>query len=263
MSVSIDLYRIVYGDLIWTLTSADTEQVYNAGSGNETYVPVAMGRNGYEQKNELSKANMEVNLPIDHELSVNLLTSYNEQIVSLTLFNVQGVTSGVAWKGRLASIKPSDTKLTLVFESIFTSLRRPGLRARFQKSCRHALYGRGCTLDPEDFAVAGNCVAVNGTTLSVTEAGAQGDGYFVGGMLRAPDGSLAYIINHVGTSIVLQRVPYNILVEAGEGFPVSVTLYPGCDHTRGTCGEKFANGLNYGGFDWIPSKNPLGGSSIV
>lgn len=263
MSVPIDLYRIVYGDLIWTMTSADTEQVYNAGSGNETYVPVAMGRNGFEQKNELSKANMEVNLPIDHELSLNLLTGYSEQIISLTMFQKEGATVGVAWKGRLASIKPSDTKLTLVFESIFTSLRRPGLRARFQKSCRHALYGRGCTLDPEDFADSGTCTGLSGTTLTVTEADAQADGFYIGGMCRASDGSLAYIINHVGSAITLQRVPYAILQDVAGGFPFSVTLYPGCDHTRATCLAKFNNLLNYGGFDWIPKKNPMGGSSIV
>lgn len=263
MSVPIDLYRIVMGSLVWTLTSADTEQTYDAGEGSETYIPTAMGRNGYEQKNELSKANLEVNLPVDHELSALLLTSYSEQVISLTVITKNGATVGVSWKGRLASIKPADAKVTLVFESIFTSLRRPGLRARFQRSCRHALYGRGCTLDPEDFAVAGSCTALSGTTLTVTEASGYDDGYFTGGMVRAPDGSLGYVISHVGTAIVTQRVPYNILTSAAAGFPFSVTLYPGCDHTRTTCGDKFSNGLNYGGFDWIPTKNPMGGSSIV
>lgn len=259
MSVPIDLYRIAMGSVVWTLTSADTDQTYNS----EVYVATAMGRGGFEQKNELTKANMEVNLPVDHELAVTLLTSYSEQIITLTMFAKDGATVGTSWKGRLASIKPDDAKLTMVFESIFTSLRRPGLRARFQKSCRHALYGRGCTLDPEDFADTGSCVAISGTVLTVTEAALQPNGYYLGGMVRAPDGSLGYIINHVGTSITMQRVPYNILQTAEEGFPFSVTLYPGCDHSRATCGDKFSNGLNYGGFDWIPSKNPMGGSSII
>ena len=263
MTVPIDLYRIVMGSNVWTITSADTEQTYDAGSGSETYVPTAMGRGGYEQKNELSKASIEVNLPIDHELAISLLTSYNEQIISLTVFRKEGAVVGVSWKGRLASIKPSDTKLTLVCESIFTSLRRPGLRARFQKSCRHALYGRGCTLDPEDFADAGTATALSATVITVTEASGQVDGYYTGGMLRSPDNSLAYIIDHTGDQITLQRVPYNITTSAAAGFPFAVTLYPGCDHTRLTCRDKFSNGLNYGGFDWIPSKNPMSGSSIV
>lgn len=259
MTVPVDLFKITMGATTWNLTSADTEQTYNG----DIYTPVACGRGGIEQKQELTKANVEVRLPIDHELAISLLTSYSEQVVSLTIFTKEGATVNVSWKGRLASIKPGDANLALIFESVFTSLRRPGLRARFQKSCRHALYGRGCTLDPEDYATIGACTALSGDAITVTEAGAQADGYYTGGMVRAPDNSLGYIINHVGTVLTLQRVPYSISQTAAVGFPFNVTLYPGCDHTRGTCGDKFSNGLNYGGFDWIPRKNPMGGSSII
>lgn len=263
MTTPIDLFRIVLDDQVWTLTSADTEQVYDAGDGDEIYIPVAMGRNGIEQKRELTKANIEVKLPVDHELSILLLTSYIEQVMTLTVFTQRDASVDISWKGRLASMKPGDADLTLVFESVFTSLRRPGLRARFQKSCRHALYGRGCTLNPESFAAVGSATALNGPIITVTEAAAQADGYYVGGMLRGPDGSLAYIINHLGTLLTLQRVPYSVLQAAAASFPFNVTLYPGCDHTRATCRDKFNNKLNYGGFDWIPQKNPMGGTSIV
>lgn len=259
MTVPVDLFNITMGETTWLLTSADTEQTYSG----DTYKPVACGRGEFQQKNELTKANVEVRLPIDHELAISLLTSYNEQIVGLTIFTKRDSGTEVSWKGRLASLKPGDANVTLMFESVFTSLRRPGLRARFQKSCRHALYGRGCTLDPEDFATVGSCTALDGTTLTVTEAGAQGSGYYTGGMVRGPDGSLGYIIQHVGTELTMQRVPYSIIQAAADSFPFDVTIYPGCDHTRATCGDKFSNGLNYGGFDWIPSKNPMGGSSIV
>lgn len=247
------------GSDVWTLTGTDQNQTYNS----ELYIATAMKRGGYEQKNELSKANLDLSLPIDHELSVSLLTVYTEQIMSLTVFsNIDGTVSTI-WKGRLVSVKPSDTELTLTFESIFTSLQRPGLRARFQKSCRHALYGRGCTLDPADFEVLGATTAFSGNTLTVTEAGTYANGYFIGGMLAAPDGTLSYVINHVGTSITLQRTSYSLLTAWAEtGAGMVVKLYPGCDHSRNTCNTKFGNLLNYGGFDWIPEKNPMGGSSV-
>lgn len=172
MTTPIDLYRIAMGATVWTITSADVKQVY----GGETYDPLPMKRGGFEQKNEISKSDMEVGIPIDHELAVLLLTSYNEEVMSLTVFTNMSGTVNTTWKGRLASIKPTDSELTLVFESIFTSLRRPGLRARYLKSCRHALYGRGCTLDPEDFAVAGTVTALSGATLTVTEAAGYANG---------------------------------------------------------------------------------------
>lgn len=258
MTTAIDLFKITMGDDVWNLTSADTVQTYNS----EDYFPVAVGRGGIEQKTELNKANVEVRLPLDHELSVSLLASFSEQTVGLTIYTKK-TTVKVSWKGRLASLKPGDTNLTLIFESVFTSLRRPGLRARYQKSCRHALYGRGCTLDPEDFAVVGSCTDVSSNVVTVTEAGLQPDGYYTGGMIRGPDNLLGYIIGHSGTALTIQRVPYSIRQAAAIAYPFNVTIYPGCDHSRATCGDKFSNGLNYGGFDWIPSKNPMGGSSIV
>jgi hypothetical protein len=37
----------------------------------------------------------------------------------------------------------------------------------------------------------------------------------------------------------------------------------GCDRTFATCQSKFGNSLNFGGFPWIPVKNPFAGDSIV
>lgn len=257
---SIDLFRIVMDTRVWTLTSAEKAQTYNS----ELYVPVAMGRGETEQKNSLAKADLDVWLPLDHSLSELLLSSYYDQIITLTLFNDDGTSINVAWKGRLASTKPDNVKLTLSFESIFTSLRRPGLRARFQKSCRHALYHRGCWLDPEDFATAGTISSITGQTLVIPEAASQDDGYYRGGMVRAADGALAFIVDHTGNQIVVQRLSRSFLDQfEEEGAGTAVSIYPGCDRSRATCEAKFSNLLNYGGFDWIPQKNPMGGSSIV
>lgn len=257
---SIDLFKIVVGARTWRLTSAEKPQTYL----DEFYTPTAMGRGETESKNSLAKANLDVKLPLGHELSVRLLTSLYDEVVSLTLFNDDGEDVAVVWKGRLASIKPENTHLTLMFESIFTSLRRPGLRARFQKSCRHALYFPGCNLNMADFEVPATLSAISGTTLTVPEAASQADGYYIGGMAQAADGTLAFITNHVGDQIVVQRVPYPFITQLEEeGAGTAISIYPGCDHRRATCIAKFNNLLNYGGFDWIPRKNPMGGSSIV
>ena len=82
--------------------------------------------------------------------------------------------------------------------------------------------------------------------------------------MGAADGSLGYITGHTGTQITIQRMPYSLITQfEDEGAGTAISLYPGCDHTRETCKAKFDNLLNYGGFDWIPAKNPMGGSSIV
>ncbi len=261
---SVDLFRVTLASAVWTMTNSDVDQFYDAGSGDERYVPTPMKRSGIEQKNELSKASLEIDIPLEHPLALTLLTSVTEQVMSLTVFTVRDAGTFVAWKGRLSGLKPGDTQLTLVFESIFTSLRRPGLRARFQRSCRHALYGRGCTLAPASFATAGTVAAIAGNVVTCAAAAAEADQFYQGGMLQASDGTYSYIIDHTGSSLTLQRVSFSLANDfAVNGVATAVNIYPGCDHSRDTCDTKFSNLLNYGGFDWIPSKNPMGGSSIV
>lgn len=255
----IDLFRITDGTTVWAMTSADADQEYLG----ERYVATPMGRSNIEIKNEVAKGKLEVRVPVGHELAVTLLSQFAEQIMTITMFTLRDEPE-VAWKGRLAGLKPAEESLTLVFESIFTSMRRPGLRARFGKTCRHALYGRGCLLDPEDFALAATVTALTSSTVTSPEADGQVDGYFTGGMLRSPGGILSFIISHSGTAIRLQRTSYDLVKTfAEDGVGMDITLYPGCDHTRSTCHTKFNNRLNYGGFDWIPQKNPMGGNSIV
>lgn len=262
MATKTELYRFSEqaSATIWAFTDGNEEITYNG----DTYVPASIARSDVEVKNEISKANINVQMSLNNEAALRWLADNGEKIVTLTVFERdKGGVFNVVWKGRLASIAPGMTDVTLKMESIFTSMRRPGLRARYQRSCRHALYGRGCRLNAEDFATAGTATAYEGRTFTIAEAATQPDGYFVGGMLRAPDNSLSFITAHVGNLIAIQRVSYSLLQAVEGGFPFNVTLYPGCDHSRMTCNAKFDNLLNYGGFDFIPAKNPMGGSSIV
>ena len=266
MSATTDLYRIVIGARVWTLTSGDTDVEHPSGPGGtmELYVATPMGRGGITVKSEMAKANLEVRIPLGHELAVLLLGSWLEQICTLTVFRKRQSGTSTIWKGRLTGTPPDDTHLKLTFESIYTSMRRPGLRARFQKSCRHPLYGRGCNLNAEDFAHAATLSSIDGLTLTVPEAAAEVDSFFAGGMVKAPDGTLTYVAQHSGDQLVLNRVSGALTIPfAVEGPGMAITIYPGCPHDYASCEAKFANDDNYGGFDYIPSKNPMGGSSIV
>lgn len=266
MATQTELYRFTeQGSTdVWTYTSGDDTVTYNAGDGDEDYVPVSIQHSEVDSRNEMSRANLDVQVSLTNEVGIRWLTDNGEKLVSMTLFEKDTLGAvNVTWKGRLAAVIPGMDSITLKFESIFTSLRRPGLRARYQRSCRHALYGRGCNLDPEDFADTGSVSAMVGTVATIVAADAKPDGYYVGGMLRTTNGVLSYIVGHVGSAIQVQRLSFSLQQEIDGGFPFAVTLYPGCTHDRATCESKFDNLLNYGGFDFIPQKNPLGGSSIV
>lgn len=262
MTTQTELYRFSEqgSNLVWTFTSGNQVVTHNS----EDYLPTAISRSTIESRNELVRANLDIKVTLTNAAALRWMSDNGENIVSLSLFerNRNGTVSTI-WKGRLVSIIPGMTDIVLKFESIFTSLRRPGLRARYQKSCRHALYSRGCNLDPADFEIDVLLTELSGTVATIPLAASQTDGYYTGGMLRAPDGVLSYIISHVGERITLQRASFSLISAVDVGLPVSVKLYPGCNHSREVCNSKFNNLLNYGGFDFIPQKNPMGGSSIV
>jgi len=253
-----ELFRFSRGSDIWTLTSSDTEVIYNT----ETYTPAVIGHGERASQTEISKENLTISIDIEHELARELLTYYGDEIMVLTLFIQLDATTEVGWKGRYVSQKPSGDKLLIIVESVFTSLRRPGIRKRYQKTCGHSLYGTyGCKLNSESFALESILLAFSGITVTVEDALLQEDGYYLGGMIRASsDNSLRWIVNHAGNVLTLVR-PFEQLEDDGIG--ASVKIYPGCDHTRPTCISKFNNVLNYGGFPWIPNKNPMDGRSIV
>lgn len=257
---AVDLYRISYGGTLFLLTSADKAQTYSA----DVYEPAPIGRGGTQTKSELSKSNFEVRLALEHALAAALLATWDETPTTITVFSKETSGTQVIWKGRLASVQPDDVSVKMVFESIYTSMRRPGLRARFQKVCRHPLYSRGCWLDAEDYAVAATISAITGPVVTVPAAASQSDGWYAGGMIREPGGVLSYISKHAGSALTLNRVSSALIAAfADTGVGTAVTIYPGCDHSYATCLTKFGNDDNYGGFDYIPSKNPMGGSSII
>jgi uncharacterized phage protein (TIGR02218 family) len=265
------LYRITEGSLVWTYTSSDVNETYNG----ETYLAIPIGRNEAEVRNELARANIEVKLPVTNDLAIRNLREVVEAQVGLTVWSIDPDDGTVAteWKGRLSQVKPDGVDIVLVFESIFTSLRRPGLRKRYQRTCPYVLYGRGCGLNKDAFAVAGQVTNVTDVIVKMPVAASQPNGWYSGGMIAAPDGTLRFILSHSGDTLLLIR-PLVSLVNAFAAFgygnsygqyygTVTATIYPGCDRSKEVCNNKFNNLLNNGSFPWIPLKNPVGGSSIV
>ena len=256
MTVSVELYRFVElrggTNAVVRWTSSDAPVVY----AGETYVPVTLGRSEPESRNELSRADLTVTVSLNNPSARTWMQSSLDSLITLTVFAKEDADVTVVWKGRLASIKPTDATIELLLESIFTSLRRPGLRQKYQRVCPHVLYGKGCNLDKAGFAVADIATAVSGTSMTIRAAASYPAVYFTYGMIKTAGGVFRMITNHSGSSITLIR-PVDF---AGD---FNITIYPGCDRTITTCNDKFGNRNNFGGFPYIPLKNPFNGSSIV
>ena len=152
--------------------------------------------------------------------------------------------------------KRSSAQYVVTCEPLRTYLKRSALRARYQRVCRHSLYNVGCNLIKDNFLIQGNVLGQVANVISVNGLDLQPNGYFVGGYIVLGSAKRA-IIAHVGNNITLTS-PFD---EVNVG--ATANVYPGCDHTFETCRDQFNNEENFGGFPWIPGKNPFGGTSIV
>lgn len=264
MSAIKELYRFVEGDsdFIYTVTSADEEAEYDG----DTYTPVPIGRDEVESKGEMTRENVKISFALDNEVARKWFLSSLDFPLTVTIYSQnEDLETETEWKGRLASVAPNRTEIEFTFESVFTSLRRIGLRQRYQITCPHALYGKGCKLDKDDFDTAGTITDVTNAVVTVPEAAGFADGYFASGIFEDNQGNLRFIMSHVGSTLTLIR-PMNALIDyvGNNGYAgVTCRLFPGCDRSTTVCNDRFNNLDNHGGFPFIPGVNPFGGSSIV
>ena len=255
------LYQFVIGDTAFCLTNYEEAQTW----GEKTWVPSAISHGDIAQSPEMNKDNLTFDLPRTESLAQEFLGYSPDAVVSVTVFrkhcdDPEGI---VYWRGRVATSVTDGERVSLDCESVFTSLRRPGLRARYQRACRHSLYGIGCRLNKDDFALGGTPTAAIRNVVTVPEAASSPDGYYRGGML-AFNGIYRMVTGHSGSQLTLSRPIQSLLISLNEGAGnETVQIYPGCDHSRATCDSKFNNLNNYGGFPWIPLKNPFKMTSLI
>jgi len=253
----IEIYEFSRGVIIWRYTTSDEDKVIGAF----TYKSVIAERGGLEQTQEMSRNPITIAMDKDVDFLAQFKGAPPSDPINVVIKRYHEGDSEILtiWIGRIVNVKFKEREAEIRCEPIFTALKRPILRRRYQTTCPHVLYGQQCTLSAINFTNIAIITAVSGKDLTAVAIGAKSDGYFSGGFTDWSN-NLAierrFIISHTGSVITL-NLPYNgILV--GE----TITVYPGCDHLLTTCNTKFANDDNYGGQPFYPSKNPLGGSLI-
>lgn len=250
--------------------NAFTTEANIVSDSNYTYLPAPIIMGEVSQTNEMNKDPLKLTFPRDDSFAQLFLGNVPEQVTTVTVFRGhQGDTSEefqFYWKGRIAACSATGDAVRLDCENVFTSLRRAGLRARYQKNCRHALYQTGCNVDRSAHATQATVSSASGFTITIDALDSNvvdsnvGDAdEFVGGMVETNDGYTRYIIAQDNQTLTLIRPLQSLIDDVNDSVGgAEVTLYPGCNHTRDHCRKKFDNLLNYGGFPWIPTRSPFG-----
>jgi len=269
------LYQFIEGAQVWRFTSRAQNWI-SAGSDEAeiTWDAAAVAHGDVVQTSEIERARLELTWPLSHPFARRFLAPLGSTPVTLTIFrgHEQVLGETVAhWKGRVVGAEVEGQRIILQAESVFSTLRWAGVRAKYQRLCRHALYGRGCGLDIALHWQSDVITSVAVNAVIIPQAAEMPDGWYRGGVLRFGT-ELGFITNHAGATLTLSRPMPDLAAaiatpdldpDTGEPLPVLADIAPGCDLRAATCAAKFGNLANFGGFPEIPGRNPFGGSSIV
>lgn len=133
---------------------------------SETYTPLPIRRSEFSQDKEINKSGIRISVPLNNPLIPLLISSAYDGVISVTVFRgVENVFS-THWKGKIVAISGiSENSATIDCENLFASIRKSGSRARYQKQCRHVLYGSGCSVSKSSHQYEVNVSGVVGNTL--------------------------------------------------------------------------------------------------
>jgi uncharacterized phage protein (TIGR02218 family) len=235
-----------------------------SSSGN-TYVPIPITHQGISLSTDSSEESVKIETVLkDGTPWAEMLIDAPERplwvIIAKSPYAAPS-SSTVLFGGQIKELEVEGRKVSMTFSSWLDGAGRIPSRL-FGAGCPYDLYDtRTCGVDAASHELAVTFDAISGMTAVVTGVGlvAQPANYFARGTLDTGSGAtretrmvLASTSVAAGaTQLTLSR-PLRQAAVAG-----SATLRPGCSRNRGDCETKFANLVNYGGFDFMPRDNPV------
>jgi uncharacterized phage protein (TIGR02218 family) len=127
-------------------------------------------------------------------------------------------------------------------------------RRTFASLCSYVLFDPDtCRVDDTNPSFRATNLSVlttvgNVLTVAAGLSGTYPDGWMQGGYVEVAGGTdFRSITSHVGNVLTL-TTPLSTP-------PTTITVFAGCAHDLTTCGTKFANAINFGGWPFVPTRN--------
>lgn len=255
----IELYEFLVYDQLFLFTTAAEDQTVSL----KTYSAEGMKRSNPEASTEIPKQNIKINTRPDHPMTQFFAGNPPSAVVLLRIFRYHrgDIDPQPFWSGRVLNCEWIGGEAIFYCESIYTSLRRTGLRRLYGRGCPYEHYGIECTVIEGNFRTPVLLTAVSGNQLEGTAFSSQADGKFIGGFLQwePVPGTLhrRAIIAHATTVVQITHSIPGIAVND------TIQAHIGCDRDITDCNDTFANIENYGGLaPFMQKLNPFGGGNI-
>lgn len=254
----VELYEFTHGTNVYRYTSAEADITHQL----QTYSAQPLSRSAIEATQEMARGSIKLSCARTLPLLDLFKIAPPSDVITVVIKRVHRGDSEavVIWMGRILNVQwRGGLQSEIHCESIYTSIKRPGLRRMYQKQCPHVLYSTQCGVSKSAYKVTRTVASVSGLGVTMSDMGSFESGRFAGGYIEWMQSGIAErrsIRQHAGAVLTIN------FQAAGLTAGVSVDIYPGCDHTIAVCNSKFSNSANYGGMPFIPTKNPFNGTPV-
>jgi hypothetical protein len=269
----IELFRFSNVEETFLFTNGQNEVVFNS----ETYVPTAVLRSDPDLQNVTAQRTLTITLPITNAFVERYVTQVPATIDEFQLFRQHTTDGGTPetityFTGQVTNVSFKGAQAEVSIQNFGAVLDRLVPQQTSRNPCNHILYDGKCGVTDTNFAITGVVSAISADGLTVTidtgtntiiDTGLQlsaqltADSTFFNGGLVAR-ASIELRMSRVVTdstgnvATILVLFPFQTL-SVGQ----AIQLFAGCDHQLPTCDTKFSNSDRYGGFPFIPLKNPF------
>lgn len=250
----IELYEVRIGVEVFRYSTSEDDVVVDAS----TWTATPIQRSSLPISPEARTQPVEITVPASNDFAQKYVDSVPPTRATVQIFRVHrgDLTDTVLlFKGVVKSVKFEDdgTQATLLVVPIEGALSKSMPRIDFRAQCNHMLYDARCKAVAGSFRYQGLAGSVSGSTIVVAGLDAsKGVGWATAGEVVRANGDRRLVIRHVATDTLQLLFPFETN-PTGE----TVDVFAGCDRTIATCNSKFANVVNFGGFAFVPVKNPF------
>lgn len=232
-------------------------------TSNGTFIATAMQNDGVKQTGETANDIFKITAPYALEIGEWYRYTPPSDLVYVIVrkFHYGDAEAVVSFIGTVVSVATEDLgQITINCQAISVSLKRTGLRLAWQRGCPHALYDQNCRADRNSFRIVRTIFQVLGKSIQLN-GGLPTGAQWAGGYLEFQISGDTYERRLI-SSVAAGGLVYP-LGQMDKYLPgMSLYLYPGCLHTSSWCDTFFNNKLNYGGFEYMPNRNPYDGDPI-
>ena len=246
-----------------------TDQPADVVLSGLTYSAEAISRGRLEETRDSAVTNqVEITVPSSNSFVTRFkqYTPASRATVSIRRYQRSDAAVEVVtvFEGLVASVRFTEEGRVAVAKCIpvIEAESRPIPRQSYQNSCNHVLGDSLCKVDLTDarWRLSAPVTAFDSDTNTATVTGASSFGadWWVGGVMEVGGGAdHRLILSQTGDDVKL-LLPFPETIVGS-----TVVLLAGCDHSITTCDTKFntpadtlSNVINYGGFAFVPNKNP-------